>query len=216
MTSASIFLDESGCLGWVLDKPNGKGGSSRFIVLAAIVVPEGANKHLERLIRGFYKSRGRKASSELKSTELNNHDRITFARGLVRLKQNNPGFSYHAVVVEKGGVIASLINKTEVLYNHMAERMLNAPMALHTKVEFYPDQRTVKPRDKNALHNYLETRLAIDGHIVELRTTPSDSGTFKEIQATDYLAAIVGAKFEEANPLFDQELAGTVTLTKLI
>jgi len=216
MTIASIFLDESGDLGWTLTKPRGKGGSSRFIVLAAIVVPNGANKSLERIVRGLYTARSRKSSSELKSTELNGHDRQTFARALVNLKNKNPLFSYHAVVVEKAAVIASLVNNTEVLYNYMAERMLSAPMAGCTRVEFYPDQRTVRPRDKNALHNYLETRLAIDGHIVDIDTIPSDSGAFKEIQAADYLASIVWAKFEENNQLFDTELAGSIVLTKLI
>lgn len=216
MTIASIFLDESGDLGWVLTKPRGKGGSSRFIVLAAIVVPDGANSGLTRIVRGIYKARERKGNSELKSTQLNGHDRQTFARGLVSLKKKNPLFSYHAVVVEKSAVIASLSNNTEVLYNYMAERMLSAPIAACTRVEFYPDQRTVRPRDQNALHNYLETRLAIDGHMVEIETIPSDSGAFKEIQAADYLASIVWAKFEEGNPLFDQELTNSVTLTKLI
>lgn len=216
MTVASIFLDESGDLGWTLNKPHLKGGSSRFIVLAAIVVPDGANTNLERIVRGIYKARSRKSNSELKSTELNGHDRQTFAKALVKLKNKNPLFSYHAVVVEKSGVIASLSHKTEVLYNYMAERMLSAPMAGCTRIEFYPDQRTVRPRDKNALHNYLETRLAIDGHIVDINTTPSDSGALKEIQAADYLASIVWAKFEMNNQLFDQELAGSVTLTKLI
>lgn len=216
MTVANIFLDESGCLGWTLNQPYGKGGSSRFIVLAAIVVPDGANKHLERVVRQIYKYRGRKSETELKSTGLNGHERETFAKALVKLKDNNPLFSYHAVVVEKSGVIASLSNKTEVLYNHMAERMLNAPMATFSRIEFYPDQRMVKPRDKNALHNYLETRLAIDGHMVDIETIPSDSGTFKEIQAADYLASIVWAKYEMNNPLFDQVLANNVTLTKLI
>ena len=215
MTAASIFLDESGDLGWSLAKPRGKGGSSRFIVLAAVTVPAGLNGDLEKIVRNIYKARGRSLSSELKSTELNGKERTLFARSLAKLHQKHPGFTFHAIVAEKSNVIHALSNNTEVLYNHMAEVMLHATIATFTMVDFYPDQRTVKPRDKNALHNYLETRLAIAGHMVKITTTPSDSGQCKEIQAADYLASIVWAKFEEANPVFDQELTATVQLTKL-
>lgn len=33
-----IFLDESGDLGWSFDRPNGDGGSSRYITISGIVV----------------------------------------------------------------------------------------------------------------------------------------------------------------------------------
>jgi hypothetical protein len=32
-----VFIDESGDLGWTLDKPNRNGGSSRFITLTGIL-----------------------------------------------------------------------------------------------------------------------------------------------------------------------------------
>jgi len=215
MTTASIFLDESGDLGWSLAKPHGKGGSSRFIVLAAVTVPAGLNGDIEKIVRGIYRGRRRSLSSELKSTELNGKERTLFARDLAKLYKKNPGFKFHAIVAEKSNVIHALSNNTEVLYNHMAEQMLHPTIATFASVDFYPDQRTVKPRDKNALHNYLETRLAIAGHMVKVRTTPSDSGQFKEIQAADYLASIVWAKFEAGSIVFDQELSNTVQLTKL-
>ena len=215
MPAASIFLDESGDLGWTLDKPHLKGGSSRFIVLAAIVVPDGKNDPLERIVRGMYKRRDRKAHKELKSTALNGHERASFAKELVKLKGKHPGFSFHAVVAEKGNVPDPLRNKTEVFYNHMAERMLHDTIAKYDRIEFFPDARVVKPSDTHALHNYLETRLAIEGHEVDIVTEPCDSGCFREIQAADYLASIVWAKYEENNPLFDKELLDAVQIIKL-
>lgn len=59
MTKTSVFLDESGCLGWTLDKPYGKGGSSRFLVLAAVSVSNGKGKYVERIIQSLYKKRKR-------------------------------------------------------------------------------------------------------------------------------------------------------------
>lgn len=215
MTKTSIFLDESGCLGWTLDKPYGTGGSSRFLVLAAISVPVGADKHVERIIRSLYKKRNRTHSNELKSTDLNGTDRKRVAADIATLTTKYPEVTFHAVVAEKANVNSALRAKTEALYNHMAEQMLSRVMANYDHVDFYPDARTVKPKDKHALHNYLETRLAIGGHCPKVTTTPSESGRFFQIQCADILASIVWAKYEYNDSLFDQTLATAVDLLKL-
>lgn len=49
-----VFLDESGDLGWTFDKPNGNGGSSRFITISGIVVSEEHLKHVKRYISDIY------------------------------------------------------------------------------------------------------------------------------------------------------------------
>ena len=82
-------------------------------------------------------------------------------------------------------------------------------------MDIYPDARTVKTQNKNSLHNYLETRLAVAGHVASINTIPSESGQLREIQAADILASIVGAKFEENSPLFDLYLQHAVELLKL-
>lgn len=215
MSKASIFVDESGDLGWQLDKPRGHGGSSRFLVLAAIVIPDGMNKHVERIVRNLYRQRGRSLGNELKSTLLNNHERSNFARALAQLKEKHAGIGLHAAVAEKTKVPFTLRRKTEILYIHMAEQMLHDAIAHWTTVDIYPDARTVKARDKNSLHNYLEMRLAIAGHEASITTMPSESGQLREIQAADILASIVGAKFEENSSLFDQHFHHAVELSKL-
>lgn len=35
----NVYLDESGDLGWVLDKPYRNGGSSRFMTIAFVACP---------------------------------------------------------------------------------------------------------------------------------------------------------------------------------
>lgn len=215
MTKTSIFLDESGCLGWTLDKPYGKGGSSRFLVLAAVSVPNGKDKYVERIIQSLYKKRKRSHNNELKSTDLNGTDRGRVAADIATLTTKHPEITFHAVVAEKVNVNHALSAKTEALYNHMAEQMLGSVMAKFAHVEFYPDARTVKPKDKHALHNYLETRLALAGHSPIVTTTPSESGRFFQIQCADILASIVWAKYEYNDSLFDQKLADSVHLTKI-
>lgn len=206
MTKTSIFLDESGCLGWTLNHPYGKGGSSRYLVLAAVCIPDGKDKHVERIIRPLYKQRQRARHHELKSTELSNHERTQVARDIITLSQKHPDITFHAIIAEKSNVNNALSTRTEALYNHMAEQMLGGVMVNYSDIDFYPDARTLKPKDKNALHNYLETRLAIAGHCPKVTTIPSESGNFFQIQCADILASIVWAQYEFANPLFGQAL----------
>ncbi|QKS61694.1 DUF3800 domain-containing protein [Cupriavidus gilardii] len=53
----TIYLDESGCLGWKLDAPYQRGGSSRHFTLAAAIIPDGRESILTRPVRGLYTRR---------------------------------------------------------------------------------------------------------------------------------------------------------------
>jgi len=54
MNSSLIYLDESGDLGWKLDKPYRYGGSSRYLTIASLIV-DPSKKHLpKRLIKNLY------------------------------------------------------------------------------------------------------------------------------------------------------------------
>lgn len=214
--AASIFMDEAGDTGWSLHAPYGRRGSSRFLILAAISIPAGKNHYIERIIRGLYRRRnGRALSSELKSTELNGWEKKHVAQKLVALRQNHPDIFIHGIVAEKANVNNALRVKSESFYVHMAERMLNAELAKHTVVEFFPDARTLKTKDRNALPNYLETRLAIDGHIPSIMTIPSESGKFLEIQCADIISAMIFSWVEFGDGECLEILRPAMTLTKL-
>lgn len=195
--SISIFLDEAGDTGWSLDHPYLKGGSSRFLILAAIAIPNGKNELVARIMRGIYRGRkGRSIKSELKSTEMNGWEKQQVAKKLVVLVQNHPDITLHGIIAEKANVNNALRAKSESFYTHMAEQMLHATLANHTVVDFYPDARTLKQKDQHALPTYLETRLAIAGHVPVINTCPSESGKFLEIQCADVISAILFAKYE--------------------
>ena len=58
MKEAYIFADESGDLGWTLDKPYRAGGSSRHLTVASVCVPP-EKRHLpKRVVRDLYKKYG--------------------------------------------------------------------------------------------------------------------------------------------------------------
>lgn len=209
-------MDEAGDTGWSLHRPYGNGGSSRFLILAAISVPSNKNRLIERIVRHLYRCRrGRKLSKELKSTELNGHEKLSFAEKLVDVVQKNPDINLRAIVAEKGNVNKALRTKCESFYTHMAEQMLHPELARKSSVDFFPDARTMKPKDKYALPNYLETRLAISGHVPAITTTPSESGTLLEIQCADIISSILFSHYEFKQSAQYEILAPAITVTKL-
>ncbi|MBF4102116.1 DUF3800 domain-containing protein [Gallibacterium anatis] len=47
----SVYLDESGDLGWKFDAPYRQGGSSRYLTIAAIVINHDKRHILKRLMK---------------------------------------------------------------------------------------------------------------------------------------------------------------------
>jgi hypothetical protein len=170
--STSIYLDESGDLGWSLDKPYKNGGSSRYLTLAAVIVPTAKTHFIARVIRGLYKARGRQKSSELKSVELRPHERTTFIRELLKLRQSHPDIIFTAITVAKSGVNAAFRRHPNGLYNYMTKLMLLKKIGQYDYVDFIPDARSVKVELKHAFHDYLCTELASNGFETQLATTP--------------------------------------------
>jgi hypothetical protein len=201
-TAISIYLDESGDLGWQLDKPYKKGGSSRYLTLAAIIVPATKTHLISRVVRGIYKARNRKKSNELKSVDLRSHERTEFVRNLQAIKKNHPDILFTAITVKKSGVNAAFRKHPNGLYNYMTKLMLLEIMGCYSQVDFIPDARSVKVELKHSFHDYLRTGLAENGAETTLTTTPQESKDHFEIQFADILASLVWSHFEFADTQF--------------
>lgn len=197
--STSIYLDESGDLGWTLDKPHNHGGSSRFLTLAAVIIPTAKTHLITRVVRGIYKARGRSKASELKSVELRPHERETFIRNLIKIKKDHSDILFTAITVDKTGVNPAFKKHPNGLYNYMTKLMLVKKIGHLPHVDFIPDARTIKVDLKHSLHDYLRTALAENGHDTELVTTPLDSKDHFEIQFADILASVVWSYYEYGN-----------------
>ncbi|WP_322060006.1 DUF3800 domain-containing protein [Paraburkholderia sp. J63] len=113
---ATIFLDESGCLGWKLDAPYQRGGSSRFFTLAAAIIPDGAEPVLERVVRGVYKHRGRSSGNELKSVQLSSGERMAFAGELAKIRAKRPDIRFVTITVRKERVNGAFRRTPNGLY----------------------------------------------------------------------------------------------------
>ncbi|MGU7773760.1 DUF3800 domain-containing protein [Burkholderia sp. MR1-5-21] len=195
---ATIYLDESGCLGWKLDQAYGNGGSSRFFTLAAAVIPDGREATLERVVRGLYKKRGRDARNELKSVAMKSSERVHFANALAGVRVRNADITFAAITVRKERVGRPFRQHPNRLYNYMTKCLLLDLMSRHDSVCFIPDARSIKVESKYALHDYLATELASVGETV-LHTTPWESRDCLPLQFVDVMAGIVWSHYEFGN-----------------
>ena len=114
-----IYLDESGDLGWNMDKPYQRGGSSRMLTLAAICMPEEKSKYVQRIVRALYTKRKRPLKNELKSVDLNLADKELFLKMTSKLLQDHKDIQLRSITVHKEYVNEKMKKDPNVLYNYL-------------------------------------------------------------------------------------------------
>lgn len=211
-----IYADESGDLGWSFTQPYGRGGSSRFLTIAAVHVPQEAERQPERVVRGLYKRFKWDPRKEKKWVDMKPGAREAFAQSAVALFRKNVGVRYTAIIVSKERVAAHIREDENKLYNFMIKLMLAEEMAKHQQVTFLPDPRSIKVESGRSLHDYLQTVLWFDlGAQTRLETTPQDSAHCLNIQFADMLAGTIQSHFELGDSVPWNELHGYIDLKKL-
>jgi hypothetical protein len=192
-----IYADESGDLGWTFDQPYGRGGSSRYLTIFAVLLPENMTHHPERLIRHLYKSSGWNPKKEKKWVDTPTKARTSFVISAAKLKIKHPEIKYAAIVVSKTHVRAAIRRDANKLYNYMLRLLLLDEMAKHPYVTFIPDPRSIKVESGHSLHDYLELSLLFDkGADTQLTTLHQDSQYCLNLQFADMMAGVVQSYFE--------------------
>lgn len=197
MSSANIYLDESGDLGWTLDKPYRTGGSSRFLTIAAIVVPPEKCQYPKRVVRDLYKYYGWSPSVEKKWVDMSDDARLKFATDLAKLPKAHPDLLLYSIVVKKENVQLHIRQDANKLYNYMVRHALLDEMAKHQVVNFIPDARSVKVESGKSMHDYLQTELwftKVAGTV--LNTNPVESSQSLGVQCADMLAGVIQSHYE--------------------
>lgn len=212
----AIFLDESGDLGWSFDAPYRQGGSSRFLTIAALVVPVEKRHHPERVIRDLYTSRKWTTAKEKKWSSMSDSARDDFVSRAVKLKQNHPDISYFAMVVNKQNVQQHIRQDPNLLYNFMIKLLLVREMKKHADVLLVPDPRSIKLESGNSMHDYLQANLWFTEEVSTLLSTkPQDSKKCLNLQFADMLSGVVQAHFEDGNADHLNGLAASICLKRL-
>jgi hypothetical protein len=195
--AAHIYLDESGDTGWLFDQPYTKGGSSRYLVIAASKLSPAVDHKPERMLRNLYKHRSWKTSVEKKWARMSSAARTEFAKNAANLVKTTPGVELFAIVADKRRVMDHIRRDPNKLYNYMVKLLLLEQMAKHDRVTFVPDPRSIKVESGNSLHDYLQTELWFSaGAKTSLETTPRDSSHCLNLQFTDMVAGVVQSHFE--------------------
>jgi len=93
--ATNIYLDESGDLGWALDKPYRHGGSSLFMTIAFVACPSEKKHLLSRIVKDVYIRTKTDPKTELKGSALKTEDKKFFAEKVRKLVSMNPDWGYN-------------------------------------------------------------------------------------------------------------------------
>lgn len=191
-----IYVDESGDLGWSFEQPYGAGGSSRYLTIAALFVPDELDHLPRRKVKDLYRYGKWDTNREKKWVEMSNDARLTFAKNAVSLSDKHPEIFYKAIIVSKQNVAANFRRDSNKLYNYMIRLLLLDDMAKHPNVTLIPDPRSIKVQNGNSLHHYMEMMLYELEAPTQLETVIRDSKDCLCLQFADMLAGVVGSCYE--------------------
>ena len=201
--NVAIYLDESGDCGWSFDKPLRNGGSSRYLTLAAVIVPVDKTHVISSVVRSIYRKRKRSQQSEIKSTELSKKEREAFVRDVLTIQRKHSDIKFIAITVRKENVKSNLRQDPNRFYNYVMKLLLLDYMMQYEHIQLLPDARSVKTSFQNSLDVYLKNMIVdrvansdFDKPIPKLETTPCESKHHLEIQFADILASLFWAKHE--------------------
>ncbi|ANF80841.1 hypothetical protein A3K93_00650 [Acinetobacter sp. NCu2D-2] len=194
----NIYLDESGDLGWTLDKPYRHGGSSKYLTIAALVVPSELTHIPKRFIKKLYKRNKWNPKIEKKWSAMTNEERKDFAYRAKKLVLDHAEIRFISITVKKKNVLPHIRSDANKLYNYMIKMAYLNEMSRAEIVHFIPDPRSIKVESGNSLHDYLQTELWFQKQVkTRLITNPIPSDQCSNLQFADMLSGIVQGNFED-------------------
>ena len=196
----NVYLDESGDLGWVFDKPYMHGGSSRYLTIAFVACPSEKTKYLKRIVRDVYKRTGTNPVVELKGSSLSIEDKKYFAEKVNRLVSMNPDIKIGAITVNKRKVQQHIRQDANKLYNYMIRLSVLGKIQHEAFVNLIRDNKTVKVKSGNSLIEYLQIVLWFDmGSSTKLIDIPSDSKKVQNLIFIDWMNNLIWGNYEYNN-----------------
>lgn len=195
-----VYFDESGDLGWTLDQPYRKGGSSRYFTIAYIILPADKNKYINRFLRKFNKSRN--SSKEVKGAKFSNGRAKVMAKDIMKLLDIHSDILIGSITAKKSGVPAQIVNSgnDDVLYNHMVQQAICSKLPAFSKVNIIPDKRSVPTGSQNSCSDLIKHDLwMIRGASVEIAYRPEESHHNERLMFIDWIANFVWRYHEDGH-----------------
>ncbi|MDE6769180.1 MAG: DUF3800 domain-containing protein [Muribaculaceae bacterium] len=198
--AANVYLDESGDLGWIFDKPYRQGGSSRYLTIAFVVCPSEKKHLLQRVVKRVYTRKKFDPKKELKGSSLSIPDKCFFAEHVNRLITTHPDIIIGSITVNKSNVRQHIRRDANKLYNYMIRLAVLPLIKEEVMVNLIRDNKTIKVKSGNSLIDYLQTILwfDLDSHtrIVDI---PSDSKQVKNLIFIDWINNLIWGRYEDNN-----------------
>ena len=214
-----IYVDESGDLGWTFTAPYRKGGSSRHLTLAAVLITSEKKHYAKRFIKSLQQKFKISKTDEIKWALLRPIDKNYVANELLSLKQKlGDDLLLMSMTVKKENVMPHIRKDPNKLYNYMMKCLLCEEMAKRPIVTLIPDPRSIKVESGNSMHDYLQTQLWFElNAATQLSTCPIDSKCCNGLQLADLLSGIVQSHFEDKKSIPYSTLSnnGIITPRKL-
>lgn len=193
-----VYLDESGDLGWTLNKPYRQGGSSRFLTLGYLICPITHTNIPKRLVKDFYTHFSFNPKEEIKASQLKKHHKDFICAETVKMLGKYPDFHLGAITVNKNNVNLSIRTDGNVLYNYLMGASILDVVKGHLSCKITRDNRTVKTLSGHSCIEYLRTIMWM--HLKQetvLTDNPTHSHHDDGIIFIDWITNIVWSKHED-------------------
>ena len=212
----NVFIDESGDLGFTFDRPYRFGGSSRYLTIAFLLVPEELSYLPKRIVRKLYQRKKQTTSAELKGPDLIAKDRVFIAKKVVNLLTNHPSIEAFAITAYKKKVADHIRRDANKLYNYMISLVLLDRIKDKPNITFIPDERSIKVQSGNSLVDYLQTKLMFDfDSKTIMKNNPQASYKVLNLQLVHFISNFVWKKYEDNHSLEYNILKQKVQFTHL-
>ena len=155
----NIYLDESGDLGFTLNKPYRHGGSSRYLTIAFAVCPSNKQHLLKRVVQKVYEKTKTGPQKELKGSDMDIETKKFLARKVYSLVSMNPDIKIVSITVNKSKVQQHIREDANKLYNYMIKVAVLDYIKNEPVVNLIRDNRSVKVKSGNSLIEYLQINL---------------------------------------------------------
>ncbi len=192
-----VFIDESGDLGWTLDKPNRNGGSSRFITLTGILISDEEEKYINRFISDIYRKYNLTPNIEKKGANFTPEHASYITSQLNKLFTKSNSFKIITITVNKSKVFDSLRKDKNIFYNYVLGLLLETEIIQHNEISIFLDKRTIKVSHGESFPDYIKTKIWGQGLDIDISCNFIESTKNKMIWMADWYANFVWRNHED-------------------
>lgn len=192
-----IYIDESGDLGWTLDKPNRNGGSSRYITITGLVISDTDEKYVTRFISEIYKKYKLTPNIEKKGANFVPEHSTYITSQLHKICNKSNSFKLISITVNKSKVFESLRKDKNIFYNYVLGLLLKPEIVQHDCIEIILDKRTIKVSHGESFPDYIKTEIWGQGLDITISCDFVESTKNKMIWFADWYANFIWRKHED-------------------